>query len=211
MKMLFDLFPVLLFFVSFKLAHTFPSQAASVAAATVGSWLTVPLVPTQIPILLATVVAILATTAQVGWLLARKRKVEPMLWISFVIIVVFGGATVYLQDETFIKWKPSILYWAFALILAAGAAVWKKNLVRTLLGQTMALPDSVWQRLNWAWTAFFAFMGALNLWVAFHTATEVWVNFKLFGLLGLTLFFALGMGLWLSRYLKEVKEAPNAK
>lgn len=209
MKILFDLFPVLLFFVAFKGAHAFPAAASALAAATVGQWLAAPLVPAQVPIVLATLVAIVATLLQLVWLKARRRPVEPMLWISMVIIVVFGGATIYLQNEIFIKWKPTILYWAFATTLVFGALVLKKNFVRTLLAKTLQLPDTVWARLNWLWAAFFALTGALNLWVAFTTPTETWVNFKLFGLMGLTLLFSLGIGLWLSRYMKE--DASHAK
>ncbi len=208
MKILFDLFPVLLFFVTFKLAHAFPAQASALAISTVGSVMTAPLVPEQIPIVLATLVAIAATLIQVIWLRARGRKVEPMLWISLAIITVFGGATIYLQDETFIKWKPTILYWAFASILAFGAWVLKKNLVRSLMGKTLQLPEPVWTQLNWVWATFFAVTGALNLWVAFTVSTETWVNFKLFGLLGLTLLFSIGIGVWLSRHMKE---APHAE
>ncbi|HRK57329.1 MAG TPA: inner membrane-spanning protein YciB, partial [Burkholderiaceae bacterium] len=157
MKILFDLFPVVLFFVSFKLAHAFPTQATTLAANTLGLAFASPLIPEQIPIVLATVIAIGATIAQVGVLVALKKKIEPMVWISLAIIVIFGGATVYLQDETFIKWKPTILYWAFAGILAVGAVFLKKNFVRLLLGQSIQLPDPVWAQLGWAWTLFFLF------------------------------------------------------
>lgn len=203
MKFLFDLFPVLLFFATFKWAHAFPVQASALAASTVGSVLSTPLVPEQIPIVLATAITLIASLLQVAWLLARGRKVEPMLWISVAIIVVFGGATIYLQNEIFIKWKPTILYWAFAITLAFGALVLNKNLIRSVLGKNLQLPEPAWNQLNWAWVIFFALAGALNLWVAFTTSTETWVNFKLFGLMGLTLLFSLGMGLWLSRHMKE--------
>lgn len=202
MKILFDLFPVVLFFVSFKLAHAFPTQATALAANTLGLAFASPLIPEQIPIVLATVIAIGATIAQVGVLVALKKKIEPMVWISLAIIVIFGGATVYLQDETFIKWKPTILYWAFAGILAVGAVFLKKNFVRLLLGQSIQLPDPVWTQLGWAWTVFFLFAGAINVMVAYTVSTEIWVDFKLFGLLGLTLAFSLAIGLWLSRHMQ---------
>ena len=207
MKFLFDLFPVLLFFVAFKLAGVFPAQAAAFAAGTIGTVIAAPLAADQVPILLATLIAIVATMLQVGWLLGRGRKVEPMLWIGLAIIVVFGGATIYLQDETFIKWKPTILYWSFASILMFGALVLKKNFIRSLLGQAMQLPDHIWARLNLAWAGFFSVVGVLNVWVAFTTTTETWVNFKLFGLIGLTLAFALGIGVWLSRHMQETPDA----
>jgi intracellular septation protein len=152
-------------------------------------------------------VAILASIVQVGWVLARGRRVEPMLWISVAVIVVFGGATIWLHDEVFIKWKPTILYALFGGILAAARLLWRRNLIRSLLGAQLTLPDPQWDRLLWAWVAFFAAMAGLNLFVAYSFATETWVNFKLFGLIGLTLVFALGIGVWLARHMKEAPDA----
>src|SRR5262247_2756663 len=139
MKFLFDLFPVILFFVAFKLSDIY----------------------------VATCVAIAATFAQVGWLKLRGRKVDPMLWASLAIIAVFGGATLLLQDETFIKWKPTVLYWLFGAVLA-GAALAGRNLIRAMLSEQVQLPAPIWSRLNWAWVGFFVFMGALNLYVAYN-------------------------------------------
>jgi intracellular septation protein len=204
MKLLFDLFPVILFFATFKLASSFPTQSLALATSVLGGVIgdgRVP--PGQAPILLATATAIVASFAQVGWLLARGRRVEPMLWISLGVIVIFGGATIWFHDETFIKWKPTILYWLFAGALVAGKIVWKKNLVKTLLGAQISVPDAVWDRLMLAWAGFFGAMGVINLAVAYSVSTDVWVNFKLFGLFGLTLAFMLGLGIYLSRHLKE--------
>jgi len=175
MKFLFDLFPVILFFVAFKLTDIY----------------------------VATGVAIAATFAQVGWLKLRGRRVETMLWASLAIIVVFGGATLALQDETFIKWKPTVLYWLFAGVLAGGELFFRRNLIRTLLGEQLVLPDHAWRKLNWSWIGFFAFMGAANLYVAFNFPTDTWVNFKLFGGMGLMLLFVLGQGLFLAKYVEE--------
>jgi intracellular septation protein len=208
MKLLFDLFPVILFFVAYKLGTSFPHEAGALAA----SWLG-PLVASgrisdeQAPILIATAVAIVASLAQVGWLLARRKKVEPMLWLSVGVIIVFGGATIWLNDETFIKWKPSILYLLFAGSLAAGQLVWKRNFVRTLLGEQIDLREPIWDRLLWIWCGFFGVLAAANLVVAYSFSTDTWVNFKLFGLMGLTLAFVVGIGLWLAQH---VKEAPDA-
>jgi len=204
MKLLFDLFPVILFFATFKLASSFPSQSLTLATSVLGGLVgdgRVP--PDQAPILLATATAIVATIGQVGWLLGRGRRVEPMLWISLAVIVVFGGATIWFHDETFIKWKPTILYWLFAGALLAGRVIWKKNLVKSLLSEQVAVPDPVWDRLMVAWVGFFGAMGVINLAVAFSVSTEAWVNFKLFGLFGLTLAFMLVLGIYLSRHLKE--------
>jgi intracellular septation protein len=157
----------------------------------------------QAPILLSTAVAILATLAQVLWLLLRRRHVDTMLWVSLVIIVVFGGATIYFHDEMFIKWKPTVLYWCFALALIGAQLVLRKNLIRSLMGQQMSLPDPVWDKLNLAWSAFFAAMGALNLYIAFNFPLEIWVNFKMFGFIGLMIAFVIAQTAYLSRYLKE--------
>jgi len=208
MKLLFDLFPVILFFIAYKLGTSFPQEAGQLASTWLGALIASGKVSeAQAPILLATAVAILASIAQVGWLLARGRRVEPMLWVSLGVIVVFGGATIWLNDETFIKWKPSILYLLFAGALVAGRLLWRRNFVRALLGQQIELPDPVWDKLLWIWSGFFALLAAANLFVAYRFSTDTWVNFKLFGLMGLTLAFVIGIGFWLSRH---VKEAPDA-
>ena len=175
MKFLFDLFPVVLFFVGFKLYDIY----------------------------VATGVAIAATVVQVSWLKLRGRRVDLMLWASLAIIVVFGGATLLLQDETFIKWKPTVLYWLFGTVLAGGVLGFRKNLIRTLLGEQMRLPDPVWTRLNWSWVVFFVFMGAANLYVAYNYSTDLWVNFKLFGGIGLMVAFVVVQSLVLAKYLQD--------
>ncbi|HRZ61128.1 MAG TPA: inner membrane-spanning protein YciB, partial [Rubrivivax sp.] len=113
----------------------------------------------------------------------------------------------YFHNETFIKWKPSVLYWAMGLAFWLSPLLFGKNLLRALLGEQMQLPGKVWHRLNFAWVAFFGLMGLLNLWVAYTFSTAAWVNFKLFGSLGLTLAFTVAQGLVLARYLKG--EAPT--
>lgn len=177
MKFLFDIFPVLLFFIAFKSGDIY----------------------------LATGVAMAATALQIAWVWFRHRKVDTMLWVSLAIITVFGGMTLALHDETFIKWKPTVLYWAFALALAGSTLFLGKNLIRSLLAEQIKMPDPIWARLNWAWIGFFVFMGFANLAVAFlfGFSTETWVNFKLFGGIGLMLLFALGQGLLLSKYIVE--------
>jgi intracellular septation protein len=204
MKLLFDLFPVILFFAVFKFAGAQP-EAAQAFASQYLSFLVVDgaISAQQAPILLATAVAILATLAQVVWLLLRRRHVDTMLWVSLVIIVVFGGATIYFHDELFIKWKPTVLYWCFSMALLGAQLILRKNLIRSLMGQQMTLPDPVWGKLNLAWGAFFAAMGVLNLYVAFNFPLELWVNFKMFGFLGLMIAFVIAQTAYLSRYLKE--------
>jgi intracellular septation protein len=157
------------------------------------------------------VVVIAATLAQVLLLKGRGRKVDAMLWVSLVLVVVLGGATIYFQSETFIKWKPSVLYWAMGLALWLSPLLSGKNLLKVLLGEQMQLPPKVWHRLNFSWIAFFGLMGILNLWVAYSFSTSTWVNFKLFGGIGLMLLFTLAQGLYISKHLPEDEPASKEK
>lgn len=175
MKFLFDFFPVILFFIAFKVADIY----------------------------VATGVAIAATFVQVGWLKLRGRRVEPMLWASLAIIAVFGGATLVLQDETFIKWKPTVLYWLFAGVLGIAALAFRKNLIRSMMEQQVSLPDEVWARLLASWIGFFAVMGILNLYVAYNYSLDTWVNFKMFGGIGLMLAFVLAQALMLAKHVQD--------
>lgn len=204
MKILFDFLPVILFFGMFKYADAHKDWAATAATEHLGFMVSGGAVgPAVAPMLLATVVVILATAAQIGWLLARGRKVETMLWVSLGLVTVLGGATIWFQSETFIKWKPSVLYWAMGASFWISQAFLKKNLLQVLMGSQVTLPAFVWQRLNFAWIAFFALMGLLNIYVAYAFPTDVWVNFKLFGGLGLMLAFMVAQGFYLSRHLKD--------
>jgi intracellular septation protein len=175
MKFLFDFFPLILFFVAFELYDVY----------------------------VATAVAIAATFAQIGWLKLRRRRIDTMLWVSLVIIVVFGGLTLALHDETFIKWKPTVLYWIFGLVLAGSELGFRRNLVRAMLGEQVRMPEPVWRRLNWSWALFFVFMGAANLWVAFTFPLATWVKVKVFGGIGMLLLFVLLQALYLSRYIED--------
>ena len=175
MKFLFDLFPVVLFFIAFKLFDIYVATAAAIAA----------------------------SFLQIGWLKWKGRKVDTMMWVTLIIIVAFGGATLALHDETFIKWKPTVLYWLFGIVIGGAELLFRKNLIRAMLGEQVRLPDRVWTRLNWSWAGFFVFMGAANLYVAYHFSTDAWVNFKLFGGMGLMLLFVLLQALFLARYIEE--------
>ena len=178
MKLLFDLFPVILFFIAFKAFNIYT----------------------------ATAVAIGATVAQLIWSKYRHGKIDTMLWVSFAIITVFGSATLLLHDESFIKWKPTVLYWLFSVVLLFSNLLFKKNLIRSLLQEKIALPLQVWHRLNLIWSLFFASLGMLNLYIAFNYSTDTWVNFKLFGFTALMVVFILGQSAWLSKYVDEKKE-----
>jgi intracellular septation protein len=206
MKFLFDLFPVILFFGIFKWGEASPEAAQSIATQYLSAFVAGGTVSAgQAPILLATAVAILATFAQIGYLLVRRRRVDPMLWVSLAIIAVFGGATIYLNNELFIKWKPTVLYWCFAVALLVSQILAGKNLIRLMMGKQISLPDPVWFRLNLAWIAFFMSMGLINLYVAFNFETATWVNFKLFGFTGLMFAFIIAQSLMLSKYLKDAE------
>lgn len=178
MKLLFDLFPVILFFIVFKIAGVYAATATAIGA----------------------------TFVQVAWTKYRHGKVDTMLWVSLGIITIFGGATLLLHDESFIKWKPTVLYWFFSATLLFSVILFKKNLMRALLNEKMALPDKVWHSLNLAWSVFFAALGFLNLYVAFNYSTDTWVNFKLFGFTGIMLVFILAQAAMLSKYVEEDKQ-----
>jgi len=175
MKILFDLFPVLLFFVVFKLFGVYA----------------------------ATATAIIATILQVIWMKYRHGKVDTTLWVSLCIITLFGGATLLLHDENFIKLKPTVLYWFFAGAIIFSRAFLDKNIMRALLHTKMDLPDRIWHHLNHAWSAFFALLGFANLYVAFNFSLDTWVDFKLFGTSGMMFVFIMLQAYILSKYIKE--------
>ncbi len=175
MKLLFDLFPVILFFAAYKFGDLY----------------------------IATGVAIVASIAQIVYLKLRGKVVESMQWAGLVIIVVFGGMTLLFHDETFIKWKPTVLYMAFCVALLVARYAMNKNLIEAMMKAQLKLPTAIWDRLNFAWAAFFASMAALNIVIAYRFPTDVWVNFKLFGTMGLTLVFVIAQGLYLGRYVQD--------
>ena len=175
MRVLFDLSPVLPFFVAYKVADIY----------------------------VATGVAIVAGVAQIAWLKLRGRKVDGMQWVSLAIIVVFGGMTLLFHDETFIKWKPTVLYGLFSVALLAGRYIAGRNLIQAMMGAQLKLPATIWDRLNLSWVAFFATLGVLNIYIAYNYSTDVWVNFKLFGSLGLTVLFVIAQAMYFSRHVQE--------
>ncbi|WP_323072358.1 septation protein A [Mycetohabitans endofungorum] len=175
MKLLFDLLPIALFFVAFKVWNIY----------------------------VATGVAIAAVLVQVTWSAFRHRRVDPMLWVSLAIVVVFGGATLVLHNDTFIKWKPTVLYWAFSLAMLFSQFVLRKNLIQKAVSAQIKLPSPIWDQLNLAWALFFAALGTANLFVAYRFSTDTWVDFKLFGTTGAMLVFIVAQSLWLARHMKE--------
>ena len=176
MKFLIDFFPILLFFVAFKVWGVY----------------------------VATGVAIAATIAQIIYLRIKNGKVEPMQWISLGLIVVFGGATLISHNDTFIKWKPTVLYWVMAAALLGSQWLMGKNLIQKLMSAQVQLPQPVWDKLNYSWAIFFVLMGALNIWVAHQFDLDTWVTFKMFGGLGLMVVFVVAQAMYLSRHIQEV-------
>ena len=174
MKFLFDFLPVLLFFVAFK----------------------------TYDIYVATGVAIVASVLQTAWLWFRHGRVERMPLITLALIIGLGGTTLLVHDDTFIKWKPTAVNWLFGLAFLGSQIIGHKTLIERFMGANMELPAATWVRLNFAWVAFFLALGLANLYVAFNFDTDTWVNFKLFGMLGLTFTFILAQVFFLARYLK---------
>jgi intracellular septation protein len=174
MKLLFDFFPILLFFAAYKFSDIF----------------------------VATGVGIAATIVQIVWARVHKGKVEPLQWVSLAIIVVFGGLTIWLHDNTFIKLKPTILYLTFAAVIAGSQLFMDRSPMKAVMGAELELPDAVWRAMGWSWAVFFVAMGALNLWVAFNFSESAWVNFKFFGSTGLMILFVFAQALYLGRHMK---------
>jgi len=179
MKLLFDFFPILLFFVAYKVFNIY----------------------------VATAVAIAASFVQVGFSWWKTRKVEPMHLVTLVIIVVFGGLTLYLQDEQFIKWKPTVINWLFGFVFLASQWLGDKPMIERMMGSNanLVLPEEVWRNLNLSWTLFFFVLGGANFFVMTSFDTATWVNFKLFGMLGLTFLFVILQSVYLARHLPETE------
>jgi len=184
-KFLFDLFPLLLFFVAYRFTDIY----------------------------VATGVAMVAAVGQIAYIKLTGKQIETMHWINLVVIVVFGGATLWLQNEAFIKWKPTVLYWLFAAILLGSQILLGKNLMQKLLAGKVDLSDTGWRGLSLSWALFFLFAGGLNLFVAFSGlfSEAAWVNFKVFGLMGLLVVFVIAQSLWLSKHMVGDDEQPETQ
>ena len=178
MKFLFDLFPIILFFIAYKMFDIY----------------------------VATAVAIGAAAVQTGLYWLKHRKFEKMHVITLGILVVFGGLTLALHDPVFIKWKPTVVNWLFGVVFLASSFFGKATLVERMMSHAIQAPKRIWTRLNLAWVVFFLFMGLINLYVAFNFSEDTWVNFKLFGMMGLTLLFVFAQAFYLSRYMEATEE-----
>jgi len=214
MKFLFDLLPVILFFISYKWADGNKEVTAewlthyigfAVASGTVAA--------KQAPVLLATVVVVLATLCQVIWLKAVRKPVDRILWASLAVVVILGALTLWFNNEAFIMWKPTVVYWLMGGGFLVTEVILKKRMLRQMMGGQLDVPDAIWTRVGWAWALFFIAMGVLNLYVAFVLFagdTDAWVSFKTWGTLVLTLVFIAAQGVYLSRHMIEPDAQPAA-
>ena len=175
MKLLTDFFPILLFFIAYKWQGIYA----------------------------ATIVAIVASSIQVFVFWLKNKRVEPAHLMTFFIILIAGGATLYLQDEAFIKWKPTIINWLFAFACLVTHFIGNTPLIKRMMSGGLTLPDNIWSKLNGIWALFFITIGLLNLFVMYNFDTDTWVNFKLFGMLGLTIIFIIAQGFYLIKHIEE--------
>jgi intracellular septation protein len=175
MKFLSDFFPIILFFIAYQASDIY----------------------------VATAVAIGASAAQVAWFKLRHKKVENMQWVTLGLLVFFGGLTLVLRDPDFIKWKPTVVNWLFAIAFLGSQFIGEKTLLQRMMDHAVSLPAGIWARLNIIWITFFITIGLLNLYVAFNYSEETWVNFKLFGMLGITFIFIIAQGFYIARHVKD--------
>lgn len=175
MKFLTDFLPIVLFFIAYQLYDIY----------------------------VATAVAIATSGLQVGYLWLFRKKIEKMHLVTLGLLVVFGGLTLLLRDPLFIKWKPTVVNWLFAAVFLGSQLIGKKSMVERMMGHAVTLPIQIWNRLNISWGVFFLISGLLNLYVAFNFSEEIWVNFKLFGMLGLTIVFVLLQSFYIARHIQD--------
>jgi len=201
MKFLFDLFPVILFFITLKVAEKAASASLVLGKILTFLGITATVKPDMVPIMLATIAVIVASIIQIAWVKLRHGKVDKTLLLSAALVVVLGGMTLYFQNDTFIKWKPTVLYWVFAVVLVCADLWWNKNFIRVMMGKDIGLPEKVWKTLNLSWAAFFLGLGVLNLYVAFNYSIDTWASFKLFGTMGLMFVFIIAQSLAINKYI----------
>lgn len=160
-------------------------------------------------IIIATAALIPATIVTIAYSWFKERKVEKMQLVTLVLVILMGGATVIFQDKAFIQWKPSVVNWIFAVAFLGSHFIGKKTVVERIMGSQIELKKSIWNTLNLAWVVFFTFMGIINLYVAFNFSEATWVNFKLFGMLGLTFVFIIAQGVYISINAKSDETPPS--
>lgn len=178
MKLLFDFFPILLFFLGYKFYGIY----------------------------IATIIAMIASLLQVMFFWLKHRKIEMMHSVTLILILVLGTATLFSHNTIFIKWKPTAIYWVFSLLFLGSQKIGAKPFIQRLMDGKITLPQNIWQRLNLSWAIFFGCMGGMNLYVAYKFNTDIWVNFKMFGTLGSTLVFGILQSLYMAKYIKQSQE-----
>lgn len=182
MKLLFDSLPILIFFIAYKFSDIYT----------------------------ATISVIVLTLLQVGFYWLKYRRIDRMLMLTAVLALLLGSITLLLHDEIYIKWKPTVIYWLLSVIFIGSQYISGKSIIERMLEGNLKLPKLVWNRLNLSWALFFFVMGVSNLFVVYHYSTDVWVNFKLIGILGLTLIFIILQSLYLARYIQPDRETNSS-
>ena len=197
MKAFFDLLPVICFFITFKAAGSYTAELAPI----------VPVAEDLIPIVSATAVIIAVSVIQMGLIYLKGQKPSKMAVFSTLLVVLFGGMTIAFQDPAFIQWKPTLLYWLFAAILLFGR-IGKKDYIRKVFNG-ISMPDYAWKTVENFCLIFLVLIGVINLFVAYTFSMDIWVDFKLFGLLGLTLLFTIGLGFYVAKYAEEAQNTKD--
>jgi len=201
MKFLFDLLPVILFFITLKVAEKAASASLILAKILSVLGIATTVKPSLVPIMLATIAVIIGSIIQIIWAKLHYKKVDNTLWLSALLVTLLGGMTLYFQNDAFIKWKPTLLYWIFAAVLIGANLFAKKNIIKSMMGKEISLPETIWNKLNIAWAIFFTGLGALNLYVAFNYSIDTWASFKLFGTMALMFVFIIGQSLAINKHI----------
>jgi intracellular septation protein len=217
MKFLFDFFPVLLFFIVFKVAGIYPDTAQMIAQSLLGGMVAHGSIDgRQAPVLLGVLVTIIASAFQISYLLLTGKKIDAILWISAFLVTFLGGLTIYFNDENFVRWKPTAVYWSSGFIFAISQFFFKKNPIRDVLEKEFKLPEEVWGQLIWAWIGFFFSAGLITLIFAFviykgPDQFSSFVTFKTFVMPVIMLVFVIGQGLFLSKHIEHIEEKGEVK
>lgn len=201
MKLLIDFLPIVIFFVVYKLSPELISALEPILSAD-----SIALLNNTQPIILATAVLIPATVLQILYTRWKTGNVEKMHLVTLALVVLMGGATVILQNKEFIMWKPTVVNWLFAAAFLGSQWFMEKSFLQRMMEQAVEMPDHTWKKLNYAWVGFFIVSGIINLLVAYNFSEDTWVNFKLFGMLGLTIVFIIGQSLFLYRYMDQKEQ-----
>lgn len=202
MKLLIDFLPIILFFTAYHWGNGHQDVVAAYLTQHIGFLVSGGVVSAkQGPVFLATLIVMVASVIQITWMKLRSHHIDKMLWVSSGLAIGLGLMTFWFNSETFIKWKPTLLYWVMGGSMLVASLFKGKNLIRVVMGEQMELTESAWTGLNRMWMGFLLFMGGLNLYVAFNFSTETWVDFKTFGAIGVMLVFIVIQGVFISRHM----------